>query len=572
MTETEQPTPMLATTADTATTATDATAAVVVAPTRVDMCGDGSIFKEILTTGSGAPPPTGAVVEVHYTGTLLDGTEFDSSRKRGEPFKFTIGRGQVIRGWDEGVATMLIGERAIFTICSDKAYGDHGSGASIPGGATLVFDVELLSWDSRTDISEAKDKSIMKDVVTKGTGQIKVMDFAEVTLHYTMSLPDGTQIFTTRTTPETPPITFIVDDGTLIPGIEVLVKTMVVGETAVAVIAPKHAYEAAGNAALNVPPNSPIHVQVFLEDMKNEQPAYVLSNADRLAATDKLRNLGNTLFARNDFTRALRAYSKALTSIDQDFNFTDADKDAAKAKKVLIFSNQAAVYIKWRKFKEARESANKALAIESCNVKALFRRGTARFELDEWDTAKQDFVRVLELDPTNEAARAALANLTHQAAVQAAQDRKRFHNMFGRLEKVQEHDKVEKARLAKQAIKDAEEAKHVMGPAHVPAPPEPKHKKKGGRGGRGGRDFPPGMRSPYDDDRANNSSSDDESEQEDEKAKKGDVEVAVDSVDGGAGAGVVEVASAGEVASGEVASGDAKTVEEASVPTNNASQ
>jgi FKBP-type peptidyl-prolyl cis-trans isomerase len=83
-------------------------------------------------------------VSVHYTGTLLDGSEFDSSRTRGKPFTFNLGAGQVIRGWDEGVATMKIGERATLVLSSDYGYGDDGSPPDIPGGATLVFDVEVM--------------------------------------------------------------------------------------------------------------------------------------------------------------------------------------------------------------------------------------------------------------------------------------------------------------------------------------------------------------------------------------------------------------------------------------------
>lgn len=89
-------------------------------------------------------PQAGQTVTVHYTGTLTDGTKFDSSRDRGQPFKFRIGRGQVIRGWDEGVAKLSVGERAKLTISGDYAYGKRGYPGLIPPDATLIFDVELL--------------------------------------------------------------------------------------------------------------------------------------------------------------------------------------------------------------------------------------------------------------------------------------------------------------------------------------------------------------------------------------------------------------------------------------------
>ena len=96
---------------------------------------------------SGGTPPAGAKVEVHYVGTLLsDGSKFDSSRDRPGNFKFVIGKGAVIKGWDTGVATMHKGEKAELFCRADYAYGEPGSPPKIPGGATLKFEVELLSW------------------------------------------------------------------------------------------------------------------------------------------------------------------------------------------------------------------------------------------------------------------------------------------------------------------------------------------------------------------------------------------------------------------------------------------
>ena len=99
---------------------------------------------EDVRVGTGAEATAGKTVEVHYTGWLTDGKKFDSSRDRGEPFAFRLGAGQVIRGWDEGVAGMKIGGQRKLTIPAQLGYGNRGVGGVIPPNATLVFDVELL--------------------------------------------------------------------------------------------------------------------------------------------------------------------------------------------------------------------------------------------------------------------------------------------------------------------------------------------------------------------------------------------------------------------------------------------
>ncbi|XP_054451958.1 peptidyl-prolyl cis-trans isomerase FKBP1A-like [Anoplopoma fimbria] len=100
---------------------------------------------ETIRPGDGRTyPQKGQKVAVHYVGTLTNGKQFDSSRDRGEPFKFSIGCGQVIRAWDEGVARMSVGEVAKLTCSPDYAYGPAGYPPVIPGNSTLLFEVELL--------------------------------------------------------------------------------------------------------------------------------------------------------------------------------------------------------------------------------------------------------------------------------------------------------------------------------------------------------------------------------------------------------------------------------------------
>ncbi|XP_059447408.1 peptidyl-prolyl cis-trans isomerase FKBP62-like [Corylus avellana] len=227
--------------------------------------GKAGLKKKLVKEGEGWETPiTGDEVEVHYTGTLLDGTQFDSSRDRGIPFKFKLGQGQVIKGWDEGIKTMKKGEKAIFTIPSELAYGESGSPPTIPPNATLQFDVELLSWTSVRDI--CKDGGIFKKILAEGEKWEYPKNLDEVFVKYEARLEDGTLIS------KSDGVEFTVGDGYFCPALAKAVKTMKKGEKALLTVKPQYAFGEMGRPAsgeeVAVPPNATLQITLELISWK----------------------------------------------------------------------------------------------------------------------------------------------------------------------------------------------------------------------------------------------------------------------------------------------------------------
>lgn len=221
--------------------------------------------------GSGSQAKPGDVVSVHYTGSLPDGTVFDSSHSRHEPIAFVLGRGQVIRGWDEGIAMMKQGGKATLIIPPELGYGAKGAGDMIPPNATLHFDVELVG------IQEGAPEAPQPvDSYTSTTSGLQYFDLKtgsgaearkgqQAVVHYTGWLTDGTSFDSSLNRGE--PFTFPIGGGRVIKGWDEGVVSMKIGGKRQLRIPAELGYGARGAGGV-IPPNATLVFEVDLLDLK----------------------------------------------------------------------------------------------------------------------------------------------------------------------------------------------------------------------------------------------------------------------------------------------------------------
>jgi len=398
----------------------------------VQITTDGGLVKKILRDGEGWQTPVkGADVVVHYVGTLLDGSEFDSSRGRGEPFKFKLGVGQVIKGWDQGVATMRKGELALLTCKPEYAYGASGSPPKIPPNSTLQFEVELISWSDEEDVSPAKDGGIMKKLLQDGdaAGWETPREEAKVTVKVTGSV--NGQIFEPEHQLE-----FVMGDEHVGDGLETAISTLKKGQKARFTLKPNYAFGAQGDASKNIPPNATVVYEVELLDFVKEKESWDMTPDEKVASALKRKDEGNELFKASKFKRAIKKYKKALTFLDAEYGMSDEQKAKAKELKVPLYLNLAACKLSTKQFTEVLEDCKKALELDPNNVKGLVRQAKAHIELDGWEEARASLAKALEADPSNVDVKREQARLTKKIADQNAKEKKVFGGMFDKLSKM----------------------------------------------------------------------------------------------------------------------------------------
>ncbi|ELU01505.1 hypothetical protein CAPTEDRAFT_173491 [Capitella teleta] len=391
---------------------------------------DGGVLKEVKRAGTSTDKPrAGDKVSVHYVGTLTDGSEFDSSRKRGEYFTFQLGKGQVIKAWDLGVATMTRGELSVFTCRADYAYGERGSG-SIPPNATLIFEVELFDWKGE-DISPDKDNSITKSLIEDGSGYDTPNDGATVEVH--LKGYHGDRVF------QDEDIAFIVGEASevgVIDGIEFAVKKFKKGESAQLKISAKHAYGLKGSTEYNIPANTDLVYEVKLNKFEKAKENWEMDAVEKLEQSEIVKAKGTNYFKASKFDLAQRYYMKIVDYLQSEDKLEGEEKQKREALLLAAYLNLAMCGLKLKKYLEVRENCDKALEMDSKNEKAFFRRGSASMQIQDFEDAIADFNRVLEVDPNNKAAKNQIIICQQTMKKIKEKEKQTYAGMFAKFAKI----------------------------------------------------------------------------------------------------------------------------------------
>ncbi|RUS74387.1 hypothetical protein EGW08_017842 [Elysia chlorotica] len=389
---------------------------------------DGGIIKEILTEGTGDERPAkGNKVTVHYVGTLLDGSKFDSSRDRGEKFTFTLGKGEVIKAWDKGVASMRKGEVAKLTCKAEYAYGASGSPPKIPPNATLVFEVELFSWQGE-DITKNKDGGIIKSLVKEGSGYLTPNDFAKVSIKYS-ARHDGAVIFEETTT------SFVlgeVEDPKITSGLEMAVRKMKEKEHSKFTMKPAYAFGKEGNESLGVPPNATLVFEVELQSFEKAKKAYEMDTPEKLDQAQIRKEKGTELFKKGLLEKAKLNYSTVLDYLDGE-TLEGEEKEKRDALVLMARLNLALCELKMGDNAKVIEHCNEALTLSEDNAKAYFRRGQAYLNKKDYDLAIKDYEKVVSLEPDNKAAKNSIIVCRKKLQDEHQREKKLYQNMFSKM-------------------------------------------------------------------------------------------------------------------------------------------
>ncbi|KAK0410912.1 hypothetical protein QR680_005390 [Steinernema hermaphroditum] len=390
---------------------------------------DGGVLKTVLQEGTGEDTPvTGDVVYVHYVGRLENGEEFDSSIKTNTPFHFTLGEGQVIKGWELVAPTMKAGEKALVKIGPKYGYGAAGRPPTIPPNSTLIFEMELLRWTGE-DISPDFDGSIYKRVIAPGEKHKNPSDFARVKVH-AVGEYNG-QAFLDED------LDYILGEGSIynLPdGVDKALRRFTKGEKARVTLSTPYNYgtEPPKGLEVEIPPNAEIVFVLFLKDFEAKH-LWEMDEVEKLAEAAEHKEKGNMFLKANNYKVALDKYRAVISMLETDRNVSDERKVEWRNMRVTCYTNSALVELKRGQAAEAIRLCQKVLEQDANNVKGVYRMAEALSMRKDYEEAIKNYQRVIELDPSNKAALQKMNECAQKLEAQKNAEKKRYAKLFKKM-------------------------------------------------------------------------------------------------------------------------------------------
>ncbi|KAI6072835.1 Peptidyl-prolyl cis-trans isomerase FKBP5 isoform X1 [Aix galericulata] len=455
---------------------------------------DRGVLKIIKRPGNDDESPMiGDKVYVHYKGKLANGKKFDSSRDRNEPFVFSLGKGQVIKAWDIGVATMKKGEVCYLLCKPEYAYGAAGSAPKIPSNATLFFEVELLDFKGE-DLFE--DGGIIRRIKRKGEGYSNPNEGATVEIHLE-GFCGGTRF-------DCKDVKFVVGEGEDhdIPiGIDKALEKMQRGEHCVLYLGPRYGFGEAGKPKYGIQANAELVYEVTLKSFEKHpinfspfttlqgcpcrwgrhlevrgasilacwwvlcptdvalsislqaKESWEMDTKEKLEQAAIVKEKGTMYFKEGKYLQAVIQYGKIVSWLEMEYGLSEKESKASDSFLLAAFLNLAMCYLKLREYTKAVECCDKALGLDQDNEKGLYRRGEARLLMNEFELAKCDFQKVLEVNPQNKAARSQISVCQKKTKEHNERDRRIYANMFTKFAERDAKEAASKTGVEKEAEK-----------------------------------------------------------------------------------------------------------------------
>ncbi|CAI9784854.1 unnamed protein product [Fraxinus pennsylvanica] len=404
--------------------------------TVVDICRDGGIIKKIMEKGEQVGPPSDLdEVCVNYKVTLVDDTVVAKTPEEG--VEFYVKDGHFCPALPKAIKTMQRGEKVNLIVQPQYAFGDVGKESveefpPVPPNSVLNISMELYAIKHVIDVTG--DMKVKKKILKEGEGVLTANEGASVTIRYIAKLEDG-NVFERKGFDGGQPLEFITDEEEVIIGLDRAATTMKKGECAILTISSEYGF---GSSEVKrdlsiIPSSSTVVYEVEMLDFIREKAPWEMSNLERIEAAVRKKEEGNQLFRTGKYHRAGKKYEKAAEYVSEDGAFTDDDQKLVKSLRLSCWLNGAACNLKLNDFQEVIKLCSKVLDVESCNVKALYRRVQAYMEVGELHLAELDIKKALEVDPLNREVKLIQKNLKKLLAESNRRDSKLYSAMFSRM-------------------------------------------------------------------------------------------------------------------------------------------